>query len=475
MRAGCFAILLCACAAPANAGETADTYAKMLQRYDALNDELLRTLDEVENGTKASPYPKRMLSANRNAAVTIGGELRSTYAYADASGADHSFAPGAGAGKFDAKSGDLAISTARVSVDARAGERWRAFVDINLNGHSGFRRARDEIDVVNQAYIELMKAGHSGFGAIFGKVKLPFGLWNRPKLFAQSFTDAPGLSGSYLNPDPRNNGQLLPYASRFIDPAVAAMLYYEMRDIVRFDASVFQEQEAEQFERRDNAIRTAELPPLSWQVGGSVQPLEGWELTAHFRNRHSRARGVDAWTNTPSRWDFRNNLASAGDDPGWDAAAGQWSAAGAGGSFGATRNEQALIIGVAAEIPSTKLSVSVEYAHGWNQGFNERINSDSVNVALAYALTPRLTLHAQGEWLHVKDGSWMARAPAGWTRDTRSHHLYRAMIGAQYELARNMILEAGWQYEYWRTDSSALDETRTTKANMIYAGTRFMF
>ncbi len=273
----------------------------------------------------------------------------------------------------------------------------------------------------------------------------------------------------------------LPHASRFLDPVVAAMLYYEMRDIVRFDAAIFQERRAEEVaDGRGGDARSDEVAPRSWQIGASVQPLEGWELTAHFRNRHSRSRGIGYWANSPGRWDFRENRAVAGRDPKWDPAAGggdgQWVDGGPGPGFGSTSNEQAVVVGVAAEIPGTKLAASVEYAHGWNQGFNKYVDSDSVNLGLAYELTPRLTLYAQGEWLHVKDRSWMAEVGAGaWKRDTRNHHLYRAMLGVEYELAQYLTLEAGWQYEYWRTRASALGEKSLVTANMLYFGTRFVF
>lgn len=490
----------------------ADIYTKMLRRYDALNAELTHALNEIERGGANSfdgpalSSPARVLSMRGNASVTIGGELRATYAYARSSGRDPGFDPApAAVRRQDGKTGAFSLPTARLSIDARMGDRWRAYLDINLHGHSGFHRVRQTVNpnppgtnppardyaarendlaYLNQAYIELMKGDHSGFGAILGKVKLPFGLWQKPNLYAQSFLDAPDLTGSYLMlPAGWDSGVRLPHASRLLDPALAAMIYYEMRDIVRFDAAVFQERDpgsgGDALVRfRDGGtqkIRSGESAPRSWQAGVSLQPLENWELTAHFRNRYSRTRGIGGWTNSPFRWDFAGNMAGGGGDPRWDGAPGQWADGGDGEAFGSRKNEQALVVGVAVEVPSTNLSITAEYAHGWNQGFNRHINSDSASVGFAYALTPRLTVHAQGEWLHVKDRSWMAETASGWARDTRNNHLYRAMLGAEYDLAGFMTLEAGWQYEYWRAKSSVLGESRLTTANMFYFGTRFIF
>lgn len=433
LRAGFLIILALAIMHPAW-GE--DVYTQMLRRYDEMNAELEHAINEIERGVETQPYVKRVLSMNRNATVTIGGELRTAYAFSEGGGADPLFTPSPAPQKYDSKTGALNLSTARISVDARAGGRWRAYLDINLNGRSGTHTVGDEEPYhINQAYIELMKGGHSGFGAIVGMVKLPFGLWRRPNLYVKSFLDAPDLNESYLmHPTNWRDEISLPHASRFQDPSLTAMAYYEMRDIIRFDAAVFQEgREGRDVTFTRNGVtklRTEEPPPLSWQAGASLQPLDGWELTAHFRNRHSRARDE-----TPS--------------------------------FGAVKNEQALVVGLAAEIPNTKLSVSAEYALGWNQGFNEHIESESLNLAFAYKLTPKLTLHAQGEWLHVTDGSRIA--------DTRDNRLCRAMFGAEYELMRHMTLEAGWQYEYWNAKSYALNDSRVNTVNTLYVGTRFLF
>ena len=486
------------------AGGNADAesvYNQVLRRYDLVSDELYKALADVEGTGVIPEYHERVLSMRRNGSVTIGGEMRTTYAGAKSSWKDPGFDPARpNRGKTESKTGDLSISTARLMVDARMHERWRAFIDISLTGSSGFHRYRrtrnpntfgsgnysrdydreDLSDYLNQAYVELMKGDHSGFGFILGKVKMPFGLWQRPNLFAKSFMDSPDLTGSYLmNPDAWENGVRLPHASRFMDPVLAAMINYEMRDIIRFEAAVFQDKDMDTVSHaRSDGVRryrSDSYLPRSWQVGLSLQPLEGWELTAHFRNRYSRSRGMGYWADSPYRWDFLQNGASGRGDPRWDSINGQWSDTGDGVAFGSRSNEQAVVVGLAVEVPNTNLSVSAEYAHGWNQGFNKYVNSDSVNVGLAYRLTPRLTLHAQGEWLHVKDRSWMAQTGAGWTRDTRNNHLYRTLLGAEYELAKCLTLEAGWQYEYWKARSSVNDEDRVGTANMFYIGTRFIF
>ena len=470
------------------------------RQYEILNMELEQAIRDIEQRREVSAYPDRMFSAHRNATVTIGGELRTTYTYSagntiDNANADPLFAnPRFGKSKL----GDISVSTAKIAIDARSG-RWRAHLDMNLNGYNGlqpvdrmYNRARYDTPPgtgyerknrdfwVNEAYIELRKDGHSGFGFKAGLMELPFGLAARPDLIGRSFLDAPNLTASYLNrPNSGDTGQMLPHASRFLNPAVALSASYEMRDIIRFEAAIFQDNEHERWirTRKNGYDRFSEESaiPLSHQIGFSFLPLEGWELSATYRNRHSRSRGLAAWTNSPYRSDFGDALSGGGGDPSWDAALGQWSDAGTGVGFGSRRNEQAFAVGLTVEIPNTMLALQLEYAHGWNQGFSKYINSDNVNVGFAYRLTPWLTLYAQGEWLHVKDRSWMARAGSGWGRDTRNHRLYRALFGAEYELFSGLIVEAGWQYEYWNYSSSIGDSNHTVTANMFYMGTRFLF
>lgn len=488
-------------------GGEEDLYANLLRRYDNANAELRDLIRKMDQSHARPDYPRDVVSIRRNASVTIGGELRVNYIGSRAT----VLSPDPGdqltgrrlTGR--SKTASLEVSTANIDVEFRAGKRWRAYFDINLNGYHGFNRIARltnpnppgtdnpttvydkhyPVDNIDAAYVELLKAGHSGFGGRVGIMDLPFGLSERPNLVGQSFMDAPDLNGSYLvNPQSWDNGVRLPHASRFLDPVMAALLTYEMRDIVRFEAAIFQERNRyHDYHYDDGGVRKYRSDsdaPQSWQVGLRLLPLEGWELAMHFRNRHSRSRGVRHWADSPYRWDFRQNLATGRRDPRWDSGLGQWTDTGSGESFGGRRNEQAFIIGLALEIPNTDWSLHGEYACGWNQGFNKHLNSEGVNIGLAWRATTLLTLHLQGEWLQVKDRSWMAETSAGWVRDNRNHRLYRFLLGAEYELHRALTLEAGWQYEYWKLTSSQGGEygardVRVNTANTMYMGTRLIF
>ncbi|MDR3077423.1 MAG: hypothetical protein LBV15_01510 [Planctomycetota bacterium] len=477
-------------ALPAFSLDADGAYALSLSRCEELNSQLESLLKDMDNPTPAAGYPRRLLSLSRNAQVTVGGELRVNYAttFGNSAGANPSGDPVVPALSGRTRLADLTVSAARLNLSVQAGRRWRAYFSLNLQGYNGLSPTADTVNLTNvyarrekdgwlgQAYVELIKSGHSGLGFKIGLQELPFGLrTERQGLFARSFLDAGDLAASHLlEPFNREGGLRLPHASRFLDPAAAALLTYEMRDIVRFEAGLFQEiggswHGGERRQVPDNPYWLG-----SWQAGASFLPLEGWELSVFFRNRHDRNRGIRYWTDSPFRWDFRHNLASGGVDPVWNG--GQWRDAGTGPAFGSRRNEQALSVGLAAEIPGTPLAVRLEYAHGWNQGFNQFIHSDEVNLGLSYRLTPFLTLFGQAEWLRQKDRSWMT--PYG--RDIRRNRLNRFLLGAEYEFSRGLTLEAGWQYEYWRLNSElggpgGRREQLLNRASVFYLGSRFRF
>ncbi|MCC8189352.1 MAG: hypothetical protein LIP77_01775 [Planctomycetes bacterium] len=506
------AVLACFClfslsSLPAGAADgeaDGEDFRHLLARLEVVQAELERTRMAADCPPEDPKLPPHFVSLRKNAIVTIGGEVRVAYI-----GSRSSFGnPGPGESppllrRGDSRLGSLEVATARLDLDVRTGDRWRAYVDINLNGYHGFhniaRRTnpntpgqpvsteyerRTSVDNINAAYVELLKPGVSGLGLRAGIMELPFGLGDKPDPLGQSFMDAPDLTGSYLaSPESWDNAIRLPHASRLLDPATALFLTYELRDIYRFEAALFQEETWRRyatFGSSASRYRGESELPQSWQLGFSFLPLEGWELTTHFRNRHSRSRGVHYWADSPYRWDFRTNAASGSRDPVWDSTLAGWADSGDGPAFGSRSNEQAFVIGVALEVPNTALSVHAQYAHGWNQGFNKHVRSDGVDVGVAYRVTPFLTLLAQGEWLHVKDRSWLAERAGAWHRDTRNHHLYRALVGAEYELAPGLTLEGGWQYEYWR-QRSAMAGTggtryrQTSTATMVYLGSRLVF
>ncbi|MDR1520472.1 MAG: hypothetical protein LBU23_10075 [Planctomycetota bacterium] len=482
-------------AVPLSGGE-GDAYAQTLAHLEAINRQLANIVENVEHPPGPAEYPRRLLSLQKNAEISIGGEIRVNFAgvRANTAGVNPSGdLVGAGSAPGKSRLADFQVSTARLNLAATIGRRWRAFFEINLDGHNGFRQIdrvwnanpaaspadpyqrRRQTELIGQAYLEILKSGHSGFGLRIGLIKPSFGLTQRHDLFGQSFMDAPDLSAANLAaPENRQGGLRLPHASRFQDPVAAVMASYEMRDIIRFEAMVFQEDRRNRYGRYSGSDSR---PPRSWQAGASFLPLEGWELSAALRNRHSRGRGIRGWADSPFRPDFLDHLASGKSDPRWDAATRQWSDAGAGPAFGSRKNEQALAIGLAAEIPVIGVAAQLEYAHGWNQGFNRHINSDDLNLGLSRRLTPFLTLFGQAEWLRVGDGSWLTAAGE---RDERNHRLYRFLLGAEYDLLRNLTLEAGWQYEYWRIVSSrgggdGAAEKLTNTANLFYLGSRFAF
>jgi hypothetical protein len=509
--AGKILFFLAALASPAASGEDCDL-STLMRRYEAVTAEIEDLLSIPPDRRVARRHsPERAnapVSEPGNATVTVGGDFRATYAGVRSRTID------AGPGGRDlfgadrdtvkARTGDLSLTRAALYVDVDFGDRWRGRLEFNLNGYPGPHRVRErrnpnspggqsadylyapgaDDDNLGEAYVQYLKAGHSGFGFKIGRFHLPFGLRGRPDRFVQSYLAAPDFSGSYLlHPFAWDGSPRLPHASRFIDPSYAAMVSYELRDIIQFHAATFvddPERDGRGASRRGGGFRGDDPGLRSFLAGVTLLPLKDWELSLGFRNRYNRNRGIGYWANSPYRPDFLENRASGRRDPRWDANLGQWSDDGDGPRFGSRKNEQAFFVGAMLEIPNTKLAVSLEYAHGWNQGFNKYVSSDNVNLGLAYKLLPRLTLMGEGEWLRVRDSSWLVEAATNeWRRDVRRNDLYRLHLGLEYELYDGLTLEGGWQYEYWRMRSLKGDAGRpfanSLDAAMFHFGTRLVF
>ncbi|MDR0361713.1 MAG: hypothetical protein LBJ46_03355 [Planctomycetota bacterium] len=503
-------LLLAALAFPAVASAEDVDVAALMERYAAVTaeaEELLSIpLDRCVSRRYAPEAHSRIISPRGNAAVAVGGDFRAAYAAVRSKtmrpGANDPFVLVRDMEK--ARTGDLFLGGASLFVDAMIGDRWRARFEFNLNGHYGPNRIRERrnpnapggqerdypyapgADDANlgEVYLRYLKAGHSGFGFKIGRFRLPFGLRGRRERFVQSYLDAPDFAGSYLlHPFAWDASPRLPHASRFIDPSYAAMATYEMRDVIQFYAAAFiddPERDGRGVGARGGRFRSDDPGLRSFLVGVTALPLEDWELSLGFRNRYNRNRGIGYWANSPYRMDFLENRAAGRRDPRWDATSGQWSDAGTGPGFGSTRNEQAFFAAAALEIPNTKLAVALEYAHGWNQGFNKYVSSDSLDLELTYRMLRRLTLIGEAGWLRVRDRASMVEVASGdWRRDARRNDLYRLHLGFEYELMDGLTLEGGWQYEYWRLRSRKAKAGKSDNffldAAMFYMGTRFIF
>lgn len=503
-----FLALAIACSGIGQAAEDSPDIQALLRRLDSVNadveDALASMVDRYPYATPGNgiAYDSRVLSIQKNAEVTIGGDFRVNYTFANSNFVDQSVRdPFVNSGLWRSSLGDLALTKQKMFIDARVGRRWHGYIEMNLASESSSRTIYETVnpngpgrpvqttypaqrlesainDNLGEAYVELLKDGHSGFGFKAGLIDLDWGVSAKPDLFLQSYMANPDLNGSYLmNPVGTTQSPRLPHASKLAVPVMALQASYEMRDIIRFEVAAFKDAHLPEdsvfidaggkYVSRDPGFR-------SWQVGASILPLEDWELSVAFRNRYNKGRGLSYWANSPFRSDFRSNLAGGSRDPVWNGS--EWADSGTGESFGSRKSEQALIVGLALEIPNTNLSVFAEYAKGWNQGFNDHIDSDNVNVGLAYRLLPRLTLYAQGEWLYVKDRSWMVSTSSGESlRDVRMNRLTRAMFAAEYELMSGLTLEAGWQVENWHFKSSYTPSRKTLRSDLFYLGSRFIF
>lgn len=126
-----------------------------------------------------------------------------------------------------------------------------------------------------------------------------------------------------------------------------------------------------------------------------------------------------------------------------------------------------------------KLLLWTQYIRGWNVDNLDGYDSDVVNFGFAYDFTEAFGVHAQGDYLRVKDGKRLdygdgtfssARKAAGWA----------GWCGVQYRLPYGASLEAGYKYETItfrnKTNFANYDAKRATvTGNTVFAQASFEF
>lgn len=432
-----------------------------------LNQELAAK-DRYSLAPSAIDYAMSVQSLNRKGTVRLGGEFWTKYTYVLS---DYPLEDGRDGGR--SQTSDLGVDRARLFVDVDTGGRWRAFMSADFtDSYLDKTSGKDADAILREAYLELRKAGHSGFGAKVGKMTVPFGL-DRPELMMDAYFDRPNMDGSYLlyNYNGENPIPLPHPAAKTTDPVMAGLVSYEARDIIRAELALFQESPG-RGESAPYMYRNQHDPMfISFAAKVGIYPLEGTELSFSVRNRHNGNRNLAFWQSNDMRTDF-SGFFGTGVDPTWNPATQQWwGMPSTVAEFGSVSDEQAFAAGLMVEIPGSKWQFYVQYARGLNQGFNAHINSQNVLIGTAYQATPRLRLTKQMEWLRVSDRSWLINN--GLDRDYRLTRMWRSLLAAEYEFCDSLVAEIGWQHEWLKYQNSR--ESGHTGADVIYLGTKFRF
>ena len=430
--------------------------------------------------------PKNIVSMRKNAKVTIGGTLNTTYYYNQGK-IKSSFNPGElsddgdwtgpnatlpgydanGMRKVqDLKTGNLEISDAKLAVKIDVNEYFDAYLRMDLQ--DGNRRS-DVSGVAQYYWVRWKNLCNSGFGVLIGRDTLKFG-GDQPIGVIDSWNkDSGGFSGVSGTP---YAGQLTNYGEGMFGHGnmVSARSYY-------------------------NETRTTQITPYWENQDGTfkaevsfIQGLDRWTggSEKHDRDTHDSYRSINYGLGSMTgriTWkpieglkimaSVMNLYARNGGEWRWGASGRRANQTMIAGSGIYNDNLKNTSNNIAANIAFTyrpcffnKLNIWASYTHGWNEYWVKDQDSDVLNYGASYDFTDRFTYFAQGDFLRTKnDQGNVWHKATGWA----------AYTGLRYTLPYGVNFEVGYRYEQQKYKNR--DGVQHTKAsgNTVYGRVGFAF
>ncbi len=364
----------------------------------ALKDEFRSVQSEIKLSVAPNSV-ENLRSARGNATVRIGGEL-----FLDYIGTLYS-----GAGEDDlGYTGNWQLHNTNLRFDFDFDSDLRVQVKLDLSDSPYRTQSR----VMEEALMIWDSVCGGPIGLFFGVGEVPYGQ-DRTLGIIQSYNHTEGdyssegpivLSAPYLDSVSRDN---IIYHPGEIDRAVMAGFNYTWQDTLKVEFAFFQ-------------------PDSCADQIGIYERLadDGDSGMGNFAGR--------IWWNTPIEGlvaelsGVRKHDVRRGDN----------------GLYGAdaVEDEYAVSIGFDWNVNS-ELEFFAEYQHGFDWGFIEGYNTDTVSTGLLYALTDKFTLGGMVEWLHISDRG-------------EETDLNKFVIHAGYTFANGVYFIAEYGAELYNWDSA---------------------
>jgi hypothetical protein len=438
--------------------------AQLAEQGDVINDlrAKLEARETPEGGAES------IISIQKNAKVTIGGQVNTKYTFTSAKGVQTTVAGDVGTEKH--KRADFSVSDAYLNVQIDVNDYFDAYLSMDLhNGSDG-----DSYGIPEAYYIRWKNLCNTGFGIKIGRDALVFGADGVGELGSYAAGSGDGymeLSEEYAIPhngwDVSGVTQITPYWEG-LDGKISwelSFMQHIYNDTAYMDGGVagtYHRSDYKQFTYQGTTYtypvkthsRNYGLGTISTRL--AFTPIEDLTLTASLANYHSNGFPDD------ENGSMRQEL--LGPDPFADYASGNLY------EYGSYRKNNT-VFGLAFNYrPSSfnKLAVWGQWVHGNNVYFAKGAKSDAINFGVSYDFLENLTLFAQGDYLHLKDkrGSF-----AGFPFRATAWSSY---VGLQYSLPYGVSFEAGWKHEWLRFNIEG-DSKIKARADSIYGLVGFEF
>ena len=417
--------------------------------------------NEFVTESKSGKAPDSITSMRDNAQVKIGGKATLRYAWTGVGAARGTFAaPGPGlpgeASKFYSSTWEPYGLDLRFDIKSNSecdDISLRIRMELKDTFYANGNYGQDEL--AREAYFTMKNVWGSGLGLKVGKMEVPL-VYNKNVLLMAPYLD--GSNESFLRG--RRNGINSWYEDNFfgiagsganrefrwdpnritkIDRVFAIAPFYQVCDSLLLETSIFQSRERR---GREN---------VEWN-GGYVASRYTNDAGLSFSGRAT-------WT--PVK-DLKISLGGA--------AINNRSYSQQYDDKGRYYYASSLAFDYTMEIACKNVNLFAEWVHGWDPGFTYSMYSDDIHTGVSIGLTDKITALAQYEWLRGE-----------YRNINRTQVLHRAVLALQYELAKGLNWEGGFQREWGRFKSStaAVHPTFNGKnsayANTIYTGLNFSF
>ncbi len=338
-----------------------------------------------------------------------------------------------------------------LKIEAKATEDTKVYFKLDLDdtGSDG--------DLVEEAYFEWKHVAGTNWKIWFGKDEIEFGI-------DESIGDMDGLvhGGATLfgslpassEGSPANNHGWAPDndfpGER--DNRFALQAAYEFKDLLTWYVSVFQA-ETGMYEDADDDT----LLFQSFSTAIKASPFEGFDAEIGFIR-------------------FHNESAEHHDgDPAFDCTtAGDQSRGGTALTQVQIESERkhlendqyAISLGGSYSPKGTSVTIFAEYLHGWDWGYDDRVDTDTVQLGLTWGVTEKIDLGIMGEWAEMdRDDAF-----DGEFSEVEYWNLY---LTGYYTLNSNVKLGLEYMHQWFDGDLKYFDtapRTANLEADADYLG-----
>ncbi len=338
-----------------------------------------------------------------------------------------------------------------LTLEAKATEDTRVYFKLDLDDTA------TDGDLVEEAFFEWKHVAGSNWKIWLGKDEVEFGQDKSIGFFntwAHGGADGCGdtwnaFSTSSENPngwsDANYHGWMAP--NNFpgeVDNTFALQAAYDYKDLLTWSFSLFQNPAAKgSYEDRSEDT----LFFQSFATKMTIMPMEGFEAEISFIRQHDESMKWEDSSKQNSMANLvalQNNFARTTE---LDTVAEQNNY-----QDDYTNDQYAISLGAAWQPKNTSLEFFGEYLHGWDWGYDDRVDTDTVSLGMIWGVTESIDLGLMGEW-------------ANWDRDNALHgewedvDYWNLYMTAYYTMNSNVQIGVEYMHQWFDGEGDYWDST----------------